>query len=221
MATSGEPKVSLWHRLLLLLPSARRHPDDDGGQKTSIGERFRHAVLKAETEATTTPAAEKPRTVEELEATVRYADDTERLIGLIAAPLSAAIGLVVVSNQISHDTGHTSVYHALELMFLVMAVLLMAAAWFRKRLYMGILLALYGLAVFNLHYWAFGIPFVLAGSWYLVRAYRAQRALKEAMAGAGAAGTGRGSGGAPPPSKRYTPPTPPKRQKPQDDRRAG
>ena len=42
------------------------------------------------------------------------------------------------------------------------------------------LTALYGLAVFNLHWWGFGVPFVLVGAWYLVRAYRAQRALKEA-----------------------------------------
>jgi hypothetical protein len=222
MATSGEPKVSLWQRLLLALPSTRRNGDGDVAPKPSIGERFRNAVIKAETEATV-PAVEKPRTVDELEEAVRHADDTERLIGLIAAPLVAAVGLVVVSNQISRDPSHTSVYHGLELMFLVMAMLLMAAAWFRKRLFMGILLALIGLAIFNLHYWELGIPFLLGGSWYLVRAYRAQRALKDAVAGQGAAGTGRASDGSPPaPSKRYTPPTPSKRQKPpQDDRRAG
>ena len=39
-------------------------------------------------------------------------------------------------------------------------------------------MALYGLAVFNLHYWGFGVPFILAGAWLLVRAYRLQRDLQ-------------------------------------------
>jgi len=62
-------------------------------------------------------------------------------------------------------------------------------------------MALYGLTVFNLHYWGFGVPFILFASWYLVRAYRLQRELKEATATAG------GGAGGPRPSKRYTPPT--------------
>ena len=47
---------------------------------------------------------------------------------------------------------------------------------------MGIALCLYGLAVFNLHYWGFGVPFLMAGAWYLVRAYRLQQELKRAEA---------------------------------------
>ncbi len=39
------------------------------------------------------------------------------------------------------------------------------ALW-RKRLFMGILAAMYGLAIFNLHYWGFGVPFVMVGAWY-------------------------------------------------------
>ena len=66
--------------------------------------------------------------------------------------------------------------------------------------------ALYGLAIFNLHWWGFGVPFVLVGAWYLVRAYRAQRDLKEATGGRTERGTG-GSGTAPMASKRYTPPS--------------
>ena len=31
----------------------------------------------------------------------------------------------------------------------------------RKRLFLGIATALYGLAIFNLHYWGFGIPFIM------------------------------------------------------------
>jgi len=212
------PRLGLWHRLLLVLPSARRREE-----KRSLGERISSAVLKPVDEESKGAAPEGPQSVEDLEHANRYADDTERLIGLVAAPLSAAIALVVTANQIANDPKHTSTYHVLELMFLAMAVLLMAAAWYRKRLYMGILLALIGLGIFNLHYWEFGIPFVLAGAWYLVRAYRAQRALKDALAGGGPATGGRSGGGGaggPGQSKRYTPPATSKRR-PGDKRKAG
>jgi len=219
------PRLSLWQRLLLALPSAKR-----SGNRPSFGERVSGAVLKPANPDSPTATPDKAQTVEELEHAVRYADDTERLIGLIAAPLAAAIGLVVVANQISNDPRHKSTYHALELMFLAMAALLVGAAWYRKRTFMGVVLALYGLAVFNLHYWEFGVPFVLAGSWYLVRSYRLQRDLKEATAGAspgrapGSKGSrskgSRSKGSGPSANKRYTPP-PPKRQKPQDKREAG
>jgi hypothetical protein len=53
-------------------------------------------------------------------------------------------------------------------------------AMWRKRLFLGMATALYGLAIFNLHYWGFGIPFVMCGAWYLVRAYRFQRQLRQA-----------------------------------------
>jgi len=195
-----EPRLSLWHRFLLAMPSAKRD-----SEKPSLGERLSGAVLKPVNEDAQGPAADGPQTVEELEDAVRYADDTERLIGLVAAPLAAAIALVVSANQISHDPKNTGTYHVLELSFLVMAGLLMAAAWYRKRLFMGILLALIGLGIFNLHYWEFGIPFVLAGAWYLVRAYRIQRALKEAQAEGGTPGRGRTNGRGPSQSKRYTP----------------
>jgi len=98
----------------------------------------------------------------------------------------------------------------------------------RKRLFLGIVLALYGLAVFNLHWWGFGIPFVMGGAWLLVRTYRLQRDLKDALAGAPprgrSGGRGGGSGARPRASKRYTPPTPPKRSppsKPENEKRAG
>ena len=71
-----------------------------------------------------------------------------------------------------------------------------------------ILLALYGLAVFNLHYWGFGVPFLMAGAWYLVRAYRLNQELKRVEgSGPPARSTARPSMGARPrPNKRYTPP---------------
>ena len=59
---------------------------------------------------------------------------------------------------------------------------ILVASLLRKRLFQGITMALYGLAVFNLRFWGFGVPFLLAGAWYLVRAYRLQQALKRAEA---------------------------------------
>jgi hypothetical protein len=88
-----------------------------------------------------------------------------------------------------------------------LAVLILVSSMMRKRMIQGITLALYGLAVFNLRYWGFGIPFVLAGAWYLVRAYRLQQELKRAeTAGPPARRTkGATNGARPRPSKRYTP----------------
>ena len=91
-------------------------------------------------------------------------------------------------------------------------------AWLRKRLFLGIVLALFGLGIFNLKYWGFGIPFLMAGAWLLVRAYRLQQKLK--LAGGGSKNTyGPPNSRVPPnrlpsaggvlprPNKRYTPPT--------------
>jgi hypothetical protein len=58
-------------------------------------------------------------------------------------------------------------------------------------------MALYGLSIFNLHFWGFGIPFIFAGAWLLVRAYRFQQMVKEANTSSPAARLD---------SKRYTPP---------------
>ena len=59
--------------------------------------------------------------------------------------------------------------------------------------------------------WGFGVPFLLAGAWYLVRAYRLQQALKRAEAGRGAARVRRAATEprprrGPAANKRYTPP---------------
>ena len=75
-----------------------------------------------------------------------------------------------------------TVYDELTYVILGMAVLILVSSLLRKRLFQGITLALYGLAVFNLRFWGFGVPFLLAGAWYLVRAYRLQQALKRAEA---------------------------------------
>jgi hypothetical protein len=103
---------------------------------------------------------------------------------------------------------------------------MLATAWLRKRFYLGVVLALFGLGIFNLHFWGFGVPFLLAGSWLLVRAWRLQQKLKLAgggtAKGSSTAAPARGrvvsAGGVlPRPNKRYTPATakrtrPPKSQ---------
>lgn len=169
------------------------------------------------------PADADRRTAEELEAAARFANDKERLIGLLAAPFAAAIGLLVYGAFVANDppahlkdglvnSKHValSLYADLLGVLLVLSVAMLASAWFRKRLFLGCAMALYGLAVFNLHYWGFGVPFVLFGAWLIVRAYRAQRDLREATG----ARVPRGEAAlamAPSPSKRYTPPGPRRR----------
>ncbi len=159
--------------------------------KPSLVDRLRSAFLKpAEPGKAAKP---QKRSVEELEAAAKFADDKERLIGLLAAPFAAIIGFIVTSALISNDPPaflkdgsanklHVSVslYHDVTLVLLALAIAMLATAWFRKRLYLAIVMALYGLAIFNLHYWGFGVPYIMVGAWMLVRAYRAQRDLREA-----------------------------------------
>ncbi len=198
--------------------------------KAPLGERLRHAILKPVDPgaAETTKASEEARSVEELEAASRSLDDKERIIGLTAAPVAAAIGFLIIGALIANDPSgsrHVSVplYNELRIVLVGLSVLMLVMAMLRKRLFLGIVTALYGLAIFNLHYWGFGVPFVLIGSWYLVRAYRIQRDLRVATGGTSSR---RGADNAERPgaSKRYTPPTsPPKRTppKPDDEKKAG
>jgi hypothetical protein len=89
---------------------------------------------------------------------------------------------------------------------------MLAGAWFRKRLIIGIASALYGLSFFNLHYWGFGVPYIMIGAWYMVRAYRLSQKLKLARAEEGPI---LGPGGSrAQPNKRYTPPAAPTRRPP-------
>jgi len=166
-------------------PSLKHRPKD----------RLRAAFVKP-AENDTSPTAESsdsPPSVEDLEDDVRSANDKERLIGLLAAPFAAGIGILVSRALVVNDPPsllksgqvdplHVSftLYHDLEGVLLVLSILMLVTALLRKRLYLGIVMALYGLAVFNLHYWGFGIPFVMAGAWLMVRAYRLQRDLREA-----------------------------------------
>jgi hypothetical protein len=238
------PKLSLRHRLLLLLPRFRHDPD-----KAPLGERLRHAVLKpvdpeAESTPPSGPGADKPPSVAELESEAKLANDQERLIGLFAAPVGAAIGLVVIGYLIAKDPPallkngtanrlhvSLSLYHDLTYVLLGLSLVMLISAYFRRRLFLGLAMALYGLAVFNLHYWGFGIPFLFGGAGLLVRSYRLQRDLTEATGGKPARPGTRRRGGSPPPAararpnKRYTPrntrPARPSPSKPDNEKRAG
>ena len=204
--------------------------EGDHPPKPSLWMRFQTAIVKPdELDSSKGKAAEPPQSVEELEANIARADDKERAIGLTAAPIGAIIGLLITANLINHAKSlhqSTSVYQSLTFVLLGMAVIMLATAWLRKRFYLGVVLALFGLGIFNLHFWGFGVPFLLAGSWLLVRAWRLQQKLKLAgggtAKGSSTAAPARGrvvsAGGVlPRPNKRYTPATakrtrPPKSQ---------
>jgi hypothetical protein len=172
--------------------------------KPTLSERFTRAVIKADSGPA--PEVEGPETVQELEEAVARADDKERLIGLAAAPLAGLVAILVVST-LGSKSGKpvSSVDSSLTLVLFGLALIILAGAWFRKRLFLGIACALYGLSVFNLHYWGFGVPFLIIGSWYLVRAYRLGQKLKLAKAEDGPSGPG-GPARRAQPNKRYTPP---------------
>jgi hypothetical protein len=174
------------------------------------------------------PSAVAEMSPEELEEAEARLNDRERLIGLVAAPLAALCGLLVINSDIDNDprqfliTGaanpaYTSIslYHELLVVLLGLGVLMIVTSFLRKRLFLGIVLAMYGLAIFNLHYWGFGVPFILGGAWFLVRAYRLQQAVKAATS-RGDISRPRPDGGAAAPrrSKRYTPPRPQRKRPP-------
>jgi hypothetical protein len=180
-------------------------------------QRLRWSIVRTDDEPSDSAKAED-RSPEELQEIVRHTDEKERAIGLIAAPLAAALAFVIIDTLVKNDPAigmknyvNPSLYHSLLFVLLGLAVITLVSALLRKRLFLGIALALYGLAVFNLHYWGFGVPFLLAGAWYLVRTYRLQQELKRATGGAGGSGRPKGAaptnGARPRPNKRYTPPT--------------
>jgi hypothetical protein len=173
-----------------------RQPDPD---KEPLSSRLSAAFLKPPADGQGGPGTgtkyngEVPESVAELEEAVARADDKERLVGLLAAPIAAALGLIITGTLINNDpkallaSGQINKLHVnptlyLELgaVTLALSFLMLAMAYFRKRTYLGISMALYGLSIFNLHFWGFGIPYILAGAWFLVRAYRFQQKLKEA-----------------------------------------
>jgi hypothetical protein len=178
----------------------------DEGASMTRWERLKYAMVKPDAESDDDGPVDD-RSVDEIQGDINRANDKERAIGLVAAPVAALVGLIISSASIdSARTHHQSVavYDELTYVLLGLSVLILATAWWRKRLFLGITLALYGLAVFNLHYWGFGVPFLLVGAWYLVRAYRFQQELKKTEVGTPRA---RSNGARPRSNKRYTPPT--------------
>ena len=171
------------------------------------------------------PKGDDPTTVPEIEAVIKRSNDKERLVGLLVAPLAAAIGFLVTTALVANDpkallsNGQINPHHVnptlyteFGLLAMALSIVMLSLAWFRKRTFFGIASAMYGLSLFNLHYWGFGVPYILIGSWYLVRSYRLQQKLKLAKAGDD---PGFGPSAArPPSSKRYTPPAAPPRRTP-------
>ena len=162
-----------------------RPPMDDGADepRESLRDRVRDAILR-------------PASTESPEPVSPEANDKERLVGLVAAPLAAAIGFAITSSLIANDPAarltsgaanplHVGVsrYHEALLALLVLAGVMLVTAMLRKRLFLGMAMVLYGLTVFNLRFWGFAFPFLAGGSWLLVRAYRAHRAATEAGGG--------------------------------------
>jgi hypothetical protein len=193
---------------------------DDYKPKLTFFQRLRYTMVKPD-ESGKVRDEEPPLSREELEATIARADDKERNIGLIAGPVGAIVALFISADLIHHaqQTGQsTSVYQTLTFVLLGMAALTVVASLLRKRLILGIVMALFGLGIFNLHYWGFGVPFLMIGSWYLVRAWRLNSKLK--LAGGGSPhrygppnskvaprGLPSAGGVLPRPNKRYTPAT--------------
>ncbi len=194
---------------------------DDGAPMTRW-ERLKYALVKPDDSATDARPAADERSAEELQYAIRYADDRERAVGLIAGPVSALLSFLVIGSMINRNSNPqttlaknyvpASTYHWVLLVFLALSVVILVAAWWRKRMAMAISLALYGVGLFQLGWLGFAVPFVLAGAWYLVRAFRLQQAFKKAEAeeGGGPRSTARSSNGSKPRAKanrRYTPPT--------------
>jgi len=182
-------------------------------------QRLRYTMVRPDDDRSGSAAAED-RPADEVRDSIKRADDKERAVGLIAAPVSAAISFIVITALINRNSGPSathytpaSTYHELLLVLLGLGVLMLVTAFLRKRLFLAISLALYGVALFQLGWLGFAVPFVLAGAWYLVRSYRLQQELKRAEPGDSSVVRSKGTSSsaartAPRPrqNKRYTPP---------------
>jgi hypothetical protein len=201
--------LSLWHRFLLRLPHL-----NTGQPKPRLMDRVRGAVLKPEDpDAPSRSRGAYELSGEELVTEERRTNDKERAIGLLAGPVATIIAFVVIHYRVVNDPPATlhgvpdklhvnlSTYSDLFIVLIVLSFGITAMAMWRKRLFLGIVTALYGLSIFNLGYWGFGVPFVMVGAWYLVRTYRLHRNLRESTVGGPSATSPPGS------SKRYTPPS--------------
>lgn len=220
--SGGKERGGVWERVLLRLPRLGR-----GQARPSLGQRMEAAFLKPADPRNESPRRSGQPSIDDLEA-AKHSDDQERLIGLSLAPLAGVIAIVVSTHQLANNPPATlsngrpnplhvspALTHELEIVLLALAAAMLVSSLLRRRTFTGVAAALYGLAVFNLHWWGFGFPFILAGAWFLVRAYRAHQAWKTATAG------GAGSGAKAPPSKRYTPPATSPRRAPRPPRPRG
>jgi hypothetical protein len=188
----------------------------DSAPKMTLWERVRYSMVRPDDDPKEKEVQEI-RPVEEIQADIARSNDKERAIGLVAAPVAAFIGLLIGDASVNYAKTHnqsTAVYDKLIFVLLGLAVLVLLTSWLRKRLFQGITLALYGLAIFQLHatYFGFAAPFLLAGAWYLVRAWRLQQELRRAEAAGPQAPRPKGAttnAAAPRPrrNKRYTPPS--------------
>jgi hypothetical protein len=216
------------------MPSSDSDAVGDDSADQSRWQRFTlsvsHMMLKPAVAAETRTGEDRPKdaeptTIPELEVAIKRANDKERIIGLVAAPIAAAIVFVVMATLVHNDPSkylangtlnphytNPNLYTELGMVTLALALVMLGGAWFRKRLVIGVASALYGLSFFNLHYWGFGLPYIMIGAWYMVRAYRLSQKLK--MAKAADAPTFGPSGVQAPPNKRYTPPSTPARRTP-------
>ncbi|HXW79530.1 MAG TPA: hypothetical protein VEJ84_08525 [Acidimicrobiales bacterium] len=207
MPAAGDPeengtlKPALWHRL---------RPGSDQ-PKPALMDRLRLAVLKPEDpDAPQRSRGAYELSGEELVAEEKRANDKERAIGLLAGPLAMLIAFLVIHELVVHDPAapsrlhvNLSTYSGLFIVLVILSFGITGMALWRKRLYLGIVTSLYGLAIFNLDYWGFGVPFVLVGAWYLVRTYRLHRNLRVSTTPAADGGPVQSR---PASSKRYTPP---------------
>jgi hypothetical protein len=195
--------------------SATRPDVEYAPPRLRLVDRLRSAALKpADPEATAQTRGAYELSGQELEIEEKRANDKERAIGLLVGPLATLIAFLVIHQLVVNDPAarlsdgavnklhvNLSTYQHLFIVLIVLSFGITATALWRKRLFLGVVTVLYGLAIFNLHYWGFGVPFVMVGAWYLVRTYRLHRNLKESTAG-GPSATSR-----PVSNRRYTPPS--------------
>ena len=201
-------KLSLRQRALLRLPRL-----SSDRPKRRLVDRLRDAALKpADPDAPSRPRGAYELSGDELVAEEKRANDKERAIGLLTGPVATIIAFLAIHDRVVNDPParfadgaidklhvNLSTYSELFIVLLVLSFGITGMAMWRKRLFLGIVTALYGLSVFNLGYWGFGVPFVLVGSWYLVRSYRLRRNLKDSAANASSWAPRTGSG------RRHTP----------------
>jgi hypothetical protein len=204
------PKASAWNRVRM----PRSNNSDQS--KPRLMDRLNAAVLKPEDPDKPSPSrGAYELSGEELEVEAKQINDKERAIGLLAGPVATVITFFIVHLKVASDPParlangaidrlhvNPSTYEPLFWTLIILSFGITAMAMWRKRLPLGIVTSMYGLSIFNSGYFGFGVPFVMVGAWYLVRAYRLHRNLKESTVRGSA-----GKSGLTSPNKRYTPPS--------------